>query len=204
MAAYDLTTLSKVREYLQIPSAQTDQDALISTLITQASTLIMRYTGREFAPTSTSTARKFMYRYGAYVPFAPYDLRSVDSVQIDTDTSTPTTLTTDNYRLLPITTQTGTYTGMQLRSMRVAPKSSVYDYENYREVTVAGSWGFSTIPDDVIIAANILVGWLFRNHSTIPGMGMESDGQRFGPTLWPTSVKQILEPYKSYGFGLNG
>lgn len=200
-AGSELTTVAAVREYLQLPDAQTDQDALIQTLITQASVAIMRYTGRQFAPATTAVDVKFPYARGAYLQLAPYDLRSATDIAIDTDTDSPTTLTTDDYRLLPVTNPDGTYTAVQLRGFSLAPHSSAIDFEDYREVTITGDWGFSAVPTDVAMATNIMVGWLLRQHSTIPGMGAESLGDRFGPVAWPTAVKQLLDHYRIIAVG---
>jgi hypothetical protein len=197
----DLTTVADVREYLQIPTAQTDQNTLIQTFITQCSVTMMRYSGREFAPSQTAVARKFMYRRGGALMLAPYDLRSVTSMVLDSDLTDTTTLTTDDYRLLPVTSPDGTYTSVQIRGYSLPSRSSTLDYDDYREVTITGNWGFSAVPTDVKLAANIMVGWMLRNHSTIPGFGAESLNDRFGPVMWPTAVRQILDHYRIVGFG---
>lgn len=197
----DLTTVADVREYLQLPTAQTDQNLFIQTLITQASIAIMRYAQREFAPAVTATARKFPYARGGVINLAPYDLRTVTSIEIDTDTDDETALTTDDYRLLPVTSPDGTYTSVQIRGYSLGPDSSLTDYDRYREVTITGNWGFSAVPTDVKLAANIMVGWLLRQHSSMPGVGVENLGDRFGPVMWPSSVRQLLDHYRVIGFG---
>lgn len=206
MAANDLTTLADVREYTQMSSGQTDQDALVSTYITQVSTAIQRWCGREFAPVTgsgdTPTSRKFRYIGGGYLYFAPYDLQDVDTVQIDTDTDSPTTLTeNDDFYLLPINQNDGVYTHMELRNLSPSSRSSAVDYTPTRQITVSGIWGFSAVPDDVVLAANIMVAWLIRNHSAIPGNDLAGEGDRFGPVSMPTSVKRLLEPYRVVSFG---
>lgn len=202
MATGDLTILSAVREHLQLVSGQTDQDALIGTLITQASRMIGRYTGRQFAATAAGTTYKFKYDGQGHLAFTPYDLQSATLVQIDSDTATPTTLVAaTDYYLMPLNADDGVYTSMQIRNYSPPLKSSTIDYQPFRQVSITGTWGFAAVPSDVALACNMLVGWLMRNQSTIPAQGMESLGDRFGPVAWPTAVRQLLQTYTAYGFG---
>lgn len=206
MAAGDLTTLASVREFLRISdSSQTDMDAALTTMIGQASKAIHHHTGREFAPLSTaSQARIFEYYGGGVLFLTPYDAKTVTSVQIDTDSDSPTTLVEDSdYFLKPRGAFQGVYTHIELRGYEPAAKSSTAAFASkpWREVTVTGTWGFASVPSDVAVACNMLVAFWYRNHSAPAGRDLANDGDRFGPVNMPTGVMQLLAPYRVLGFG---
>ncbi len=78
LPAQNLCLLADVRALMQKKAADTGQDALIATLITNASDAIMRFCDREFAPTSAGVTRTFEFPWeGEFVSLAPYDLRAV-------------------------------------------------------------------------------------------------------------------------------
>lgn len=202
MAAGDLTSLANVRLHMGLDSTQTDFDTLLTALVTQASTAIKRYCGREFAPqTSAGTDRIFQYTGGGYLSFAPYDATTVTAVAIDTETSSSTTLTADtDYFLLPRNADDSVYTGMEIRGFRPAIRSSRHETKTWREVTVTGTWGFASVPGDVELAANILVAWWYANQSTEASAQLGDMGTRFGPVLWPSSVRALLDHWRVIGF----
>lgn len=204
MATGDLTSLASVREFLGIPTAQTDADTLISTLITQASAMIRQYTGREFASSSgtASATRVFQYYGGGLLVLDRSDLQSVSSMQIDTETSDPTTLTADeDYYLLPTGSRDGVFEAIELRGFDTGSRSAGDLVKPWREVTITGVWGFSSVPNDVKLAANMTVAFLYRNHSAIPGRDLAGEGDRFGPVALPSGAMFLLAPYRVIGFG---
>jgi len=204
MAAGDLTTLADVRDYLQRPDdVDTEQDALISTLITIISREISRYTGQEFAPAVSNASRKFVYRGGSLMLLAPYSLRSVTSIVFDTDGTSPgnQTITADQYRLFPREPQDGVYTHVEFRNLSPATRTSEIDYRPSREVTITGAWGYPAIPDDVEHACTLAVVFRLRNDSDYRSQGGGEDIGRYGAVQLPTLVKQILEPYRIRSVG---
>jgi len=198
VAAGDLTSLANVRLHMGLDSAQTDFDTLLTALVTQASTAIKRYAGREFAPqTSAGTARVFRYEGGGYLSFAPYDATTITAVAIDTDTSSSTSLTLDtDYFLWPVNKNDTVWTGMQIRGFSVPSRTSSHEYKPYREITITGTWGFAAVPGDVELAANILVKWWYEQQTTTPGGQLGDLSSRFGPVLWPTAVRQLLDHWR--------
>lgn len=210
MAATDLTTLDSVREFLRLSDdVQDDMNGLLEAFIAQASRAIHEYTQRELAPASTaSQSRIFRYVGGGYLYFHPFDLRAATTVQIDTETDSPTTLVAgSDYHLGSPSRyqQHGCYEYMELRGFGPALRSSAMDYKPWREVTITGTWGFASVPVDVKLAANMLVAWYYRQYSTIPGGDFETMGERYGgPTAWPTAVMQLLSPYRIVAFGAGG
>lgn len=192
MAAEDLTTLSAVREFLQKQAVDTEQDDVIASLITRASNLIMRYTEREFAPATTSDTRVFDYEGRGWLDLAPYDLRSVSSIQIDTDTSSPTTLTSGtDYRLWPRPAVDGTYLALRLDT------PGVYSEWPTRELSITGDWGFASVPSDVAHACIVTVSiWLRRDVAAFAANMNLDEARVERPEVLPSAVKAGLDHYK--------
>jgi hypothetical protein len=180
-------------------------DTTLEDLITTASYAVKRYTGRQFSDAGTpASAKIFDYYGGGFLPFAPFDLQTLTSVQIDTDGSSPTTLTEDDdFFLKPVDKRDGVWEGMQLRGLSPSEQTT-QDYRPSREVTVTGVWGMPSVPSEVAMATRMLVGWWYRQHSAPPGNELRGEGDRFGPVAWPTGVLQLLAPYRVASVGIGG
>lgn len=196
MATTDLCTLSEVRSFLQKQSTDTGQDAIISSLITRASMAIMRYADREFAPASTSTVRKFEWHPGApFVDLAPYDLRTVTLLRLDSDQTTSTTLSTDEYRLWPRPNRDGTYQAIRLRPTSVVSPS--WQFPDIREVEVTGTWGFAAIPEDVKDTCIKTVSiWLRRDVAAFSTTFNITEDRVERPEFLPQAIARQLDHYK--------
>ena len=196
----NLTTLASVRRHMQITDgADTDLDAQIDALIPAASDAIMDYAQREFkTDTNGSTARKFRYDGNGVLDLAPWDLRTLSSVKIDTDIGSGTTLTSSEYRLQPVGAVHGVYHSIHLPGFAVP--NTAGSSPGYREVQVTGTWGFVTIPEKVRMAANITIAFWLRSTAQHMGSFMAEDG---GDTLrapmLPTIVKGLLDSYRKRG-----
>lgn len=193
MAAQDLTSLSDVRLFLQKPDADTGQDTIISALITRASDAIMRYTQREFAPAASSTARTFLSDNRGYVSLAPYDVRAVSQIRLDTDTSNPVTLTTDEYRLRPLPAVHGVYTFLLLNPLSGRPNTRFAE----RTVEITATWGFATVPEDVEHACILtVVEWLRDDVSAFTTAYEGEDNPPNSPvSSIPQDARAVLTPY---------
>jgi len=147
----DLCTLNDVRVAMSLQDGFTDSDPQIALSISMATAAIIQEGGREFAPVSTNLKRRFMVERvpGAVVHFGPYDLQSASLVQLNPETSSPTTLTTlQDYSFEPIQSRSGTY--KQLRMAPTAPIfSTVAVKYNYALLDITGTWGFPTVPPDI-------------------------------------------------------
>jgi len=202
MADVDLCSLSYVREHQQITdTGDTSQDDLIEALITSASKRIMAYTQRQFSPAVTAATYKFRYNGRGVLNLAPYDLRSVTTIQIDTDTTEPTTLTSTEYRLAPIPVQNGVYSYVYLKGypvFRLTDGSS----PDYREVSITGNWGYSAVPDDVARACAITVVYMLRTQSQfITDEYQGSNGLNTNMPI-PGAAMSLLESYKRHTAGM--
>lgn len=175
MASTDLCTLAEVRAQLvAIRSGYTDLDALIAVLITAASETIMDEYEREFAPASTVATRTFPVYPAArdragnvIVDLAPYDVQTVTAVLLHPEASSPTTLTAGtDYKLAPVPARDSVYTRL-LISGRVTVSSDHLTAFGFAQVSLAGTWGFASVPNNVKQATvDTVRAWLER---TPPG-----------------------------------
>jgi hypothetical protein len=197
MAANDLTTLAATRAYLQKETASTAQDAIISSLITRASTAITRYCNREFIAT-TAVARKFSYDPNpkGFLDLAPYDLRSVTTVKLDTETAAPITLAATDYQLQPKTARDGVYTFLYfLRSSSAQAFSGLTFPE--REVEITGNWGFAAVPGDVEHWCIVQVAlWLRRDVAAFESTFSLDEDRLERPQALASAVRAGLRDYE--------
>lgn len=193
MATQDLCSSSDVRTFLQKTTTDTAQDTEIGNMITAASDAIMRWAEREFkTTTSGSTARSFEHKGGAFLDLAPFDLRSVSAVEMDADQSSSTVLTSDQYRLHPVNSPHGVYTGLRL-------DSSVISTTRFRAAVVevtSSTWGFASVPSDVKRACVITVAtWLRRDVSAYENV-LGPEGEEVAPRGLPMPAVDLLKPFK--------
>lgn len=186
----DLCTLAQVRAFLQKATTDTAEDAVISTMITRASAAIERFTEREFTPT-TGVTRTFEADNLAYLSLAPYDLRSVTSVQVDTD-ETAVTLSASEYRLAPRPNPDGVYTAIRMAPL-TAPTG---DWVN-RQVQITGDWGFASVPEDVCHATVVTVAeWMRRDVQSFTTVYNLEAGFMERPEALPKAVVGVLSRWK--------
>lgn len=196
MADVDLTTLTIVRERRGTTASNTTQNTMVERVITNVSRAIIRHCQREFAPATASAARVFEYDENThFLSVAPYDLRSVSSVQIDTDEDSPVTLTDEEYRLWPRPTKDGTYHGLRLDPL--GPGRGRWPY---RQVTITGAWGFASVPTDVEEAATIAVIHNLRTQVGVYAVSGDTGETRFERALLPQASLDLLAPFKRYGY----
>jgi hypothetical protein len=186
----DLVDLSEVREHLQKPDPDHEQDAILRSLISRASETITRYTRREFTPTEDAT-REFVWIAGHEIDLAPYDLRSVTTLTLDSDlpVASQTVLTTSQYRLRPKPAPHGVYQRIEL--------VNTWPPRIGGEVKVEGDWGFLEVPNDVKHACLVTLATWFR-------ADVAAFTTRFNPELEqleipqavPAGVLAALAPYR--------
>lgn len=207
MAAQDLTTLSAVRTRLELPAAETSRDTLISALITSASDAIMREVEREFAPvTSSATRRRRIYptkrvQGSLYVDLAPYDLRTVSTMTLHPEESSPTVLTaTTDYILGPPEAPQGVYTHVLLRNT-LTLTSTLLNRFGFAYLDVAGAWGFASVPSDVAEACiDTVAAWMRRDVAAF-GIDDLGDGRGLAPLRpgtysLPNAALKKLAPFR--------
>lgn len=170
--------------------------------ITVASRWVEKHTGRQFHKTDVSESPTASARYfhpvGDIVSIT--DCYSVTSIAVDyLDTATTyTTLTSDQYQLLPMDGRDdllGPVPYIQIRQTQYA----VWPTEYYRErpVKVTGLWGWSAVPDDVKRATAIFVQDLLRDtESNFGGLAVDiQNGIVLGSRV-PARTLLLLDPYR--------
>jgi hypothetical protein len=205
MAAQDLTTLAAVQEHRQkLDTTNTTQDAIISSLITVASDMIMDYTQREFLPQSgtggTPIARTYRYEGRGVLPLGQDDARTVTQVRIDTDTDTPTTLESEQYKLWPTRRRDGVITALHLISIP-SPIHTTQRHPLYREVEVTGTWGWPAVPEKVERACILLVMDLLSRTSSWRNDDADGLLPAAGGVAMPLHVRTMLASYRRRALG---
>lgn len=193
----DLTTLANVRSFLQKQGADMGQDEVIQALITQASVAIARYTERQFVQeAAVEKVFEVNQPLTSVVSFAPYELQSVESIKLDTDTTSPTTLEAEEFRLWPKPNPDGTYFGVRLNPYRSLGSANIR-WGFRREMTIKGKWGLPAIPADVIYWTNATVAtWLRRDVAAFETAMNLDDGYLERPKSLPSAAMSGLALYK--------
>jgi hypothetical protein len=194
--AVQLITVADVRAVLQKPEGDTEQDQIISDLITRASEAIQNCTEREFKSADTPpTTRTFFYTGRGVLDLSPYDLRGTPAptVKIDTtDGAGGTTLAATEYRLMPKPAKDGVYHWLRLNPLTSGSSSRFPE----REVTITGTWGFAAVPEDVKHWCAVTVAEWLRKDVAAFSTTFNIDSQRFDvPTDLPASAKAGLKHY---------
>ena len=185
--AVQLVSVADVRKFIQKPDPDQQQDAIIGQLIESASKAMMTAAAREFAPQSSAgTARQFWYCGNGVLSLTPYDLATLVSVKIDTvEGAGGTTLAAAEYQLKPKPAKDGVYNWLKLNPLAGPPSSRFAE----REVTVTGTWGFPTVPDDVKQWACVTVAEWLRLHVSAFSTTFNIDEQRLErPEMLPSAV----------------
>jgi hypothetical protein len=193
-----LTTRKAVRAFLQKPSGDTAQDAMIDSLIARASVAIMRYADREFISSSPGPeARLFeveLLREG-FVQLAPYDAQAgtITQVRLDTDLATPRTLTSSEWRPWPIPASNGVVTAIRVFPLSYGSASYFKD----RQIEVTAEWGWPSVPADVEHACVVTVSiWLRRDIASFSTTYSMDEDRIERPEALPSAVRAMLNPYR--------
>lgn len=141
LATYALTTLEAVKEELPTPGAGVALDDKLRRRVNAASREVMRYSGREFKSLVTNPATRVFDMVGDRVYLTPYDLQPAGAgLALSTltgagGTLVTTALTTSDY-LFPDGAVVNTLT---LTNSPLLPT----------RVSVTGTWGWPSVPEDV-------------------------------------------------------
>lgn len=191
MAAIDLCTIAQVRQHGQYNDSETEQDPVISSLITRVSRSIMRALRREFAPASTSEARTIQFKPddGRLIVLAPWDVRTVTAVTLE-----GTALASTDWMLAYHDRANSVYGGIELSSALTIPSSNF----DRRTLAITGTWGFASIPEDVTEAAVQAVRFYLKNE--VQGFGSIIQPNSLGgdandPVALPPGIRGLLLPY---------
>lgn len=184
-------TLSELKLYMNIDD--NDDDALLSSLIARATSLIDTITHRRFIPVTAT--RYYTLDYVA-------DLRTLF---LDSDLYSLTSLVNGNEEVI-----SNSDVDLMPRNnppyQRIsAHTNTIWQCINDQEIAVTGQWGYSATPPIVITHACIrLTSWFYRmrsNQNTDMDRPLVSqEGVMLMPAVIPADIKMMLNKYtrKSY------
>jgi len=192
MADGDLTTPAVVKEYLQKESIDTDQDPIIDAAITAASETIRTYLERKLGMFEAAAEHVFeLDNTRGFLSLAPYDLRELTSILIDTDQGSGSAIDPQNYRLYPRDRELGVWTYLKFRGIALGSWG-------VREITIAGSWGIKTseLPKDVQHWTTIAVVEWIRSDVSMFTTTFDAVQERvIRPEALPSAVRAGLSSY---------
>ena len=209
IASNALTSLGATRAWCLRDETDGSRDALFARLINSVSAEIIRYLDREVFPTNATT-RYFTYDGGGYLDLAPYELRSVTSITLQSagelDAEDPLHAGGDgtnlpDYRLEPRNkTPEGTYLWMRLPEMRnwlAVPGKNHVGLQS--EVAITGDWGMAAPPADLETAVLQTIEWRYKNPAAARSVqtgpaAMESYNQQPDSSVqFPAEAQAILD-----------
>ncbi len=207
-----LTTLDQVKLWIGKPDVEASQDGRLLFLINAASQAAMRYCGRLFREAATQpqtftfqtvgnpVAGGYLPQYGwpstsRYVSFGIHDLQAITSLQVDTDTPSPATITSDAYQLVPPENTYGVSTGIRFYTTSTANVQRA-GFGFPRVVQVAGTWGWPAIPADVEQAVCICVSKWFRRDQVTFSEEFGLNPPPLDGSNLPYDARYLLNPFR--------
>lgn len=179
MASGDLTDLATVKQWLSITSS--NDDALLTRLVTGASQFIQTWLNRDLASQNYSETRDG--HGGNILPFRDYPVTAVSSLVIDGDAipAAPNTVIR-GYRF------TDTRLVLQGYSFTRGAANVVINY----------TAGYATVPPEIAQAAIELVAYKYRERDRIGHQSKSLAGETvtFIVKDMPDGVKAVLNNYK--------
>jgi hypothetical protein len=209
----ELTDLATVRSHLELPASDTSRDALITTLIEQASSVIYRHCGREFKkPTPDVEEARIIRvdperRFGRlgyyFVDLYPYDVRSITSAELHYGAADQQNLVVGTDIVVePLATATPTspYPHVLLSPNLVVATGTAWANFGYADLRITGLWGWPQMPKDVDYACVVTVASWLRRDVTEFALEM-GDARGLAPEApatfaLPMAAVRVLEHYR--------
>lgn len=199
-----LCSRSMVREYLGKDTDQRIRDTELAALITRASVEIENYCSRDLADKGTQTRRFQIRERCLRFPFG--DLRTPTLVRLHPEAPSPVTLTLDatstGYRMFRSSPYTiATYSGIEISNDTSLASDYAYRY-GVAQLDITGSWGPTSTPADVQMAAIITVARWFQQGG-VQGIrtvdaNLGDDGGRV--LALPGAAERLVAPYRRMVF----
>ncbi|MEN6630534.1 MAG: head-tail connector protein [Sulfuricella sp.] len=179
MSASDLTTLANARQWLGLTS--TNDDALLSRLITAASNYIQSWLNRSFASREYSETRDGAG--GAKLPFTNYPVTAVASVTIDGQS-------------IPLAS--GSQAPGYMFSATMLYLNGYSFARGRQNVNIAYTAGFAATPPEIEQACLELMAVRYKERDRIGQVSKSIGGETitFSQKDFPDPVRTILNNYK--------
>jgi len=179
--------IEQIKDYLGI-SVDTD-NSLLATMIDNAQGVIEAYTDRVF---KAETATKYFDADnidGRFLYIEGYDLMTITTLTNGDGSE----IASANYRLEP-RNETPKW------AIRLDGDAAWELDDSDSEISILGTWGYSTTPpDDIIHACIRLTAFIYRQKDTSSDIDrpmMTGDGVTIMPSAIPQDVKSILDKYR--------
>jgi hypothetical protein len=207
----DLCTVQNVKDAFEPTVAGTSRDARIQTLITSASLAIMKELERELTPHTADATRRFRVDVddadgGTIVDLNPYDLRTVTSVTLHPEATSPTPLSQyTGYTLEPVGAPQGSYLKLRLSTQLILVSDFMVRF-GYALIDVRGAWGLwdtAQVDPDVVDACVLTVrAWMRQNPAAyqMPGSEPAAPVQASVPQTFeiPGAAMKKLNKYRRW------
>lgn len=209
----ELTDLATVRRHLELPASDTSRDALINTLIEQASSVIYRHCGREFKKPSPDVdeariirvdpERRFGRSGYFFVDLYPFDIRSITSATLHPGTPDEQALVVGTDIVVePLATATPTspHPHVFLSPSLLVATGTAFTNFGYADLSITGRYGWDQIPKDVDYATVVTVASWLRRDITEFSLEM-GDARGLAPEApstfaLPMATVRVLEHYR--------
>jgi len=186
-----LTTGSLIKQQLAVDAALTEDDTIFDLYAQQASDMVHQICKRQFYATNASTRTYDAcppYAYGFTLYFHE-DFLGVDSI-----VNNGTTLTPDQYRLLPLNTLPKYGAQVKLRSSLYGWQATDGYYQD--AITVVGTVGYcteATRPPSITTIATRLGAWLYNTRNSEGDTVQLANGAIQVPATAPPFVMKMLQ-----------
>lgn len=182
-ASIDLTTLARVREFIQEGDLDDDQDEELQRQITAASRAILKRTWK-FRPLETAGERTVFLASDGSADLQPHYLRELTGVTISNpDGTSEVELEDDTWRLSPT-------------SGDDPPRFLYPQNRSRRLIVVTGDWGATEIPEDVEQACALTVAtWLRRDVAAFSTTFSLDENRLERPEALPSAAWGLIRPY---------
>jgi hypothetical protein len=203
MANAALTTLNAVKQQLNIGqdgTLNTRDDDLITRYVHDASGMVESHCNRFFSDVTNGSGTLNIPHDCIYPAvngrtlFLAEDLLSVGTLINQHDGGNGSTLTADQYNLLP----TYGYPKYGIEIKKSVAVQWSYEGDNRGAIHVIGSWGFCTAaqrPRDITEAATRLAAWLYQTRDNDGSAIQTADGSTVIPPDAPPLVFKMLDRY---------
>ena len=189
-----LCEVAEVREVLQKPTGDREQDTILESMIAAASTAIQSYCSREFTDQGTLTRR--FHVSNRRVALMPYDLRAATTVTLNPEESSPVVLVAGTDYALGPQMLGGTYQQVILAASHSLDSTHQREF-GHALLDIAGSWGMAAVPRDVREAAKITVAlWARREVQSFSNTFVVDEGRLERPEALPSAVRGMLNRYR--------
>jgi len=186
-------SLSDVKAYLSIDNANTDDDALLTSLIARAQAVIETYTGHVFEA-STATTKYFDAVADVHKRFLYFNnLVCVDITSVVNGDGV--TIASNKYTTEP--RNDSPYYGIALLGSSGFSWTYTDDPENAIAITAKWAWSASP-PNDIVHACIRVASWLYYqkdNAIDIDKPLLVSSGMLLPPGF-PADIREMLEAYR--------